>query len=74
MRHLYFVTYPADIDISMRPAKKINSSLYYEYIILYTYDNLVISEHVKSILRKDLGDYFELEERYIDTPKIYLGG
>jgi hypothetical protein len=58
----------------MRPAKHSDGTDYYEYILLYTDDALVIGEHAEKILRTELGRYFELKESSIGPPKIYLGG
>jgi hypothetical protein len=74
MRHLDFVSCPADPDVWMRPAKHSNGSEYYEYILLYTDDCLVIGEQPERTLRNDLGRYFELKEESIGPPKLYLGG
>ena len=74
MRHLGFTSCPADLNVWMRPAKKSDGSLYHDYILLYTDDALVISENDEAILRNDLGCYFELKEKSICPPKIYLGG
>ena len=74
MHHLESTSYPADPDVWMRPAKKSDGSLYYDYILLYTDDALVVSENAEAILRNDLGRYFELKENSIGPPKIYLGG
>ena len=74
MRHLDFVSCPADPDVWMRPAKHSNGSDYYEYILLYVDDALVIGENADNTLRRDLGRYFELKEESIGPPKIYLGG
>jgi hypothetical protein len=74
MRHLDFVSCPADPDVWMRPAKHSDGTDYYEYILLYTDDALVVGEHAERILRKELGRYFELKESSIGSPKIYLGG
>mgnify|MGYP001272535206 CR=1 FL=1 len=74
MRHLDFVSCPADPDVWMRPAMKSDGSTHYEFILLYTDDALVISDNAESILRNDLGRYFELKESSIGPPKIYLGG
>ena len=74
MRHLGFTSCLADPDVWMRPAKHSNGSDYYEYILLYTDDALVISENAEHTLRYDLGRYFELKEESIGPPKIYLGG
>jgi hypothetical protein len=74
MRHLEFESCPADPDVWMRPAKRSDGSEYYEYILLYTDDALVISENPESVLRNELGRYFTLKEESIGPPKIYLGG
>jgi len=74
MRHLDFVSCLADPDVWMRPAKRSDGSDYYEYILLYTDDTLVVSENAEQVLRKELGRYFTLKEESIGPPKIYLGG
>ena len=74
MRHLNFVSCPADPDVWMRPAKRSDGSDYYEYILLYTDDALVLSENAESVLRNELGKYFALKEKSIGPPRIYLGG
>ena len=74
MRHLDFVSCPADPDVWMRPAQKSDGSTHYEYILLYTDDALAIGEYPEKILRHGLGKYFELKEDSIGPPKIYLGG
>jgi hypothetical protein len=74
MRHLDFVSCPADPDVWMRKAKKPDGSCYYEYILLYTDDALVVSANAELVLRKQLRRYFELKEESIGPPKIYLGG
>jgi hypothetical protein len=58
----------------MRPARHSDGSEYYEYILLYTDDALVVSEYAEAVLRNDLERYFELKEESIGPPKIYLGG
>jgi hypothetical protein len=74
MRHLDFVSCPADPDVWMRAAERSNGTYYYEYILLYTNDALVLSENAEKVLRIDLGRYFTLKEESIGPPKIYLGG
>jgi hypothetical protein len=74
MAHLDFVSCPADPDVWMRPATKADGTEYYEYILLYTDDTLVISENAEQVLRGELGKYMELKEESIGPPKIYLGG
>jgi hypothetical protein len=74
MRHLEFTSCPADPDVWMRPAKRSDGSDYYEYILLYTDDALVVSENAERVLRNELGRYFTLKEESIGPPNIYLGG
>ena len=51
----------ADTDAWMRPDRESYGSPYYEYILLYTDDDLVISDNKEGTLRNDLGSYFELK-------------
>jgi hypothetical protein len=74
MRHLDFVSSPADRDVWMRPAKHSDGTEYYEYILLYTDDALAVGEQAEAILQNELGRYFILKEKSIRPPKIYLGG
>ena len=45
---------------------------YYKYFLLYTYDTLLISENGEYVLRYHIGNYFELKEESIGSPRIYL--
>ena len=74
MRHIGFVSCPADPDVWMRPNKKPNGSKYSEYVLLYVDDVLCISHQAEDTIRHDLGKYFNLKELSIEPPKIYLGG
>ena len=58
----------------MRPAIKSDGNTYYEYILLYVDDTLVVSENAKSMLRNELGRYLHLKEESIGPPTVYLGG
>ena len=73
MRHLDYVSCPADPDLWMRPGVKSDGSTYYSYILLYVDDVLVIDEDPEHILRRQLGKYFTLKEESIGEPKLYLG-
>jgi hypothetical protein len=74
MQHLNFNSCLADPDVWMRPAIKSDGSLYYEYVLLYTDDALVISENGEKVLCHELGKYFDLKEESIGEPNLYLGG
>jgi hypothetical protein len=73
-RHLDFMSCPADPDVWMRPAKQSDGTDYYEYILLYTDDAIVLSENAEKVLINDLGRYFNLKEKSTGPPKIYPGG
>jgi len=44
-----------DPDVWRREAKRTDGSLYYEYILLYTDDCLVLSDNAEQVLRSELG-------------------
>ena len=73
MEFLNFKSCLADPDVWMRPAIKSDGNTYYEYILLYVDDALVVSENAESILRNELGRYFHLKEESIGPPTVYLG-
>ena len=74
MTFLGFTSCRADPDIWMREAVKPDGSEYWEYVLLYVDDCLVISDNGEKILRKEIGKYFKLKEESIGPPDIYLGG
>ena len=74
MAHLGFKSKGGDPDVWMRPATRADGSKVYEYVLLYTDDCLVVSGNVNSILRKEIGRYFQLKPESIGPPSIYLGG
>ena len=71
MEYLGFLSCLGDDDVWRRPA---NGDEYWEYILLFTDDCLVISEFDEDILRKELKPSFKLKEESIGYPTIYLGG
>ncbi len=58
----------------MRAAKRKDNSDYYEYVLLYVDDCLAIGVDPESILRHEIGKYFQLKEESIGEPTIYLRG
>ena len=74
MEFLNFKSCLADPDVWMRPAIKSDGNTYYEYILLYVDDALIVSENAESILRNKLGRYFHLKEESIGPPTVYLDG
>ena len=73
MHHLDFQPCLADPDVWMQLAQKGDGSLYYDYVLLYVDDALVVSDNAESILHNEIGKYFELKEASINPPKMYLG-
>ena len=71
---LYFKSCPTDPNAWMRQATKSDSTNYWEYVLLYVDDVLVISENDEKVLRGEIGKYFELKEESIGPPSFYLGG
>ena len=69
-----FTPCPADPDVQLRPAIKSDGTKCYDCVLLYVDDALVVSENAESILRNELGRYFELKEESIGPPDHYLGG
>ena len=61
-------------DVWMRPAIKSDGTKCHDYVLLYVDDSLVVSENAESILRNELGRYYELKEESIGPPDHYLGG
>ena len=69
MEFLNFKSCLADPDVWMRPAIKSDGNTYYEYVLLYMDDALVVSENAESILCNELGRYFHLKRnRLVHQP------
>ena len=59
----------------MRLSKRTSTGeSYYEYVLLYVDDVLVISECAEKVLRTEIGQHFVLREESIGKPTNYLGG
>ena len=64
-----------DPDVWFREARRADTNeLYYEYVLLYTDDILVVSERAEDIIRGEIGRKFMLKEESIGPPSQYLGG
>ena len=68
MDHPGFNSCRADPDVWMRAATKHNGEEYFEYVILYVDDCLVISNNPEAILREEIGKHFKLKEESIGPP------
>ena len=71
---LGFTSCQADPDVWMRAATKPDGVEYFEYVLLYVDDFLVISHKTEAVLREEIGRYFTLKEASIGPPLQYLGG
>jgi len=60
----HFWDYP---DLWLRMVKHHNGIAYYEYVLLYVNDCLVVSEHPEQMLNK-LGKYFTLKKDSMGPP------
>ena len=72
MSHLEFEPCQADPDLWMRIARDNSGREYYEYMLLYVDDCLVVSHQPDTVLNK-LGKYFTLKPSSVGTPNLYLG-
>ena len=63
MKFLGFESSRADPDVWMRESvRKYGVTKYYEYVLLYTDDCLVISDRGEDGLRNEIGKYFSLKD------------
>ena len=74
MGRLGFTSSRADPDVWFRLSKRSTGEEYYEYVLLYVNDVLVISEKAVAVLRKEIGKDWVLKEDSIGPPSKYLGG
>ena len=72
MSHMNFEPCQADPDLWFRLARDHSNREYYEYVLLYVDDCLVVS-HQPNIVLDKLGKYFTLKPSSIGTPDLYLG-
>lgn len=62
----------ADCNVWFRPAVKTDGTPYYEYLLVYTDDLLVLSQNPKDILNA-MDQHYLLKEGSIGSPTQYLG-
>jgi hypothetical protein len=74
MGHLGFSSSRADPNVWIRLPKQSTGEEYYEYLLLYVNDVLVISECAEQVLRLEIGQHFVLCKESIGMPSNYLGG
>lgn len=74
MEFLGFKSMKADPDVWMREAVKPDGIEYWEFVLLYVDDCLVISHRGEQVIRDEIGKYFKFKEKSIGRPDIYLVG
>ena len=74
MHHLNIKSCPANADVLKQPSRKVDEFPCYDYILLYTYDTLDISENAKQILTGEIGKYSEPKKESVGQAMIHLGG
>lgn len=74
MSEIGFKACKADPKVWMRAATTNDGLEYWEYILLYVNDCLVLSHRGEEILREEIGAHFKLKPSSIGPPNIYLGG
>ena len=74
MIFLGFKSCQADPYIWMRETTKTDETDYWEYVILYVDDGLVVSDHYENMLREEIGKYFKIKDKSIGPPDVCLGG
>jgi len=71
LQHLGYTSSLANPDVWLRPAKKPNGFEYYEYVLVYVDDQLVLS-HQAEVTMKFLEEFYRLKDGYA-KPDRYLG-
>ena len=72
LRDMKFTDTKADPDVWRRSAVKVNGEQYYELILIYVDDILIISHEPSKIMTK-INESFEVKPGSIGTPTTYLG-
>ena len=74
MGRIGFTSSRADPDVWFRLSKRSTGEVYYEYVLLYVDNGLVISEQAESVLTKEIGKFFVLKDESVGPLSMYLGG
>ena len=74
MEFISFKSCKADPDVWMREPIRDNGTDYYEYVLLYFDNCIMIRLNPEKILRDEIGKYFKLKESSVGPPGQYLGG
>ena len=72
MARLGFTLSQTDPDVWFRLLTRSTGEEYYEYVLLYANEVLVILEKADAVLRKEIGKYWELKPKSIGPSLKYL--
>ena len=72
MTFLRYKSCPADPDIWIKEAQKDDGTKYWQFILLYVDNVLVVSYQPAHVILNDIGKYFVIKKGSIGVPKIYL--
>ena len=72
LRNLGFEDTKADPDVWRRPSVKENGDAYYELVLIYVDDILIISKKSRKIMEQ-INESFEVKPESIGPPSTYLG-
>ena len=73
MKYLGFESCLVDPNVWTRASTRADGTKYYEYILLYVDNFLVTSDKSKGLLRKEIGQYFELEgSQLVHHPYVWV--
>lgn len=61
-----------DLDAWMRPATKSDGEEYYEYVLVYVYCIIAVSQQAKEVMEK-IQSTFKLKNNDIKKAETYLG-
>ena len=61
-------------EVWMQESVKSDGTQYWEYVVLYVDDFLVVSENGEKVRRNEKRKYFTLKETSIGPPIVYFGG
>jgi len=73
MMDLNYQRCKADYDIWLRPATKPDDYTYYEYVLIFV-DNILIVSHAPMDTMKNIANLYDLKNNAVVTPYRYLGG
>ncbi len=71
MAQIGFTSSQDDPDVWFRLSTRSTGEVYYEYVLLYVDDVLVILEQAESVLRKEIGRFFVLKDELIGPPSMW---